>query len=144
MAQTKPAPLCNHLMPSGKLCRGVALRGEHYCRFHASGNRLLDRQRAEFAALERLDAQIQRMDLPTLLNTVKVSLVTLNRSQKISRLHELCHLISIAEDRLENALSSSESNTIPQLTPDQIPEDLSHLSPSEINQLILSLGSSIT
>lgn len=51
MAQCKPAPLCNHLMPTGKLCRGVALRDERYCRSHIRNHRLVELDRATPAPL---------------------------------------------------------------------------------------------
>ena len=134
MAQSKPVALCSHLMPSGKLCRGVALRNERFCRSHIRNYRLIEADRAQNAALERLSLQVQRMDLPALLFEIKTRLVNLSRSYTIARFPEICYLLTVADDWLTEA-KSSESDTDLEAELDQIPEDLSKLTPNEMNEM---------
>lgn len=130
-------------MPTGKLCRGVALRNERYCRAHIRNYRLLERDRAQNAALETLSLQLQRMDLSGLLATIKDRLVNLSRSCTIVRFPEICYLLTVAIDRLDD-LKCAESNMGPQAALDQIPDDLSQLNPNELNQMLEGLLKSIT
>ncbi|HEU4982496.1 MAG TPA: hypothetical protein VFT88_07425 [Acidobacteriaceae bacterium] len=143
MAQSKPAALCSHLMPSGKLCRGVALRNEHYCRSHIRNYRILELDLARNAAIERLALEVRRMDLHDLLVVIKDRLVILSRSYTIARFPEICFLLTVAIDWLYDA-RSEESNLSPQVPLDQAPEDIEQLSPSEINQMIAGLFKSNT
>lgn len=143
MAQSKPVALCSHLMPSGKLCRGVALRNERFCRSHISNHRLAEMDRAQNAALERLSLKVQGMDLSALLHEIKIRLVNLSRSYAIARFPEICYLLTVAEDWLDEA-KSSESNIDPQLPLDEIPEDISQLTPNEMNQMFEKFLKSIT
>jgi len=143
MAQSKPAALCSHLMPSGKLCRGVALRNEHYCRSHIRNYRILELDLARNAAIERLALEVRRMDLHDLLVVIKDRLVILSRSYTIARYPEICFLLTVAIDWLYDA-RSEESNLSPQVPLDQVPEDIEQRSPSEINQMIAGLFKSNT
>jgi len=143
MAQSKPATLCSHLMPSGKLCRGVALRNERYCRSHIRNYRILALDRAQNAAIERLALEVQRMDLYQLLVLIQKRLVTLSRSYTVARFPEICYLLTVAIDWIYDA-KSEESNISPQIPLDQIPEDLEQLSPNEFNQMIAGLFKSNT
>ena len=143
MAQSKPAALCSHLMPSGKLCRGVALRNEHYCRSHIRNYRILELDLARNAAIERLALEVRRMDIHDLLVVIKDRLVILSRSYTIARFPEICFLLTVAIDWLYDA-RSEESNLSPQVPLDQVPEDIEQLSPSEINQMIAGLFKSNT
>ena len=112
MVQSKPATLCSHLMPSGKLCRGVALRNEHYCRSHIRNYRILELDLARNAAIERLALEVRRMDLHDLLVVIKDRLVILSRSYTIARFPEICFLLTVAIDWLHDA-RSEESNFHP-------------------------------
>lgn len=143
MAQCKPAALCSHLMPSGKLCRGIALRNERYCRSHIRNYRVTELDRAQTAVLEKLSLQVQRMDLSALLFDIKGRLVNLSRSYTIARFPELCYLITVAVDWLDD-LKYPDSNTSPQPSLNQIPEDPSQLSPNALNQMLAGLMKSIT
>ena len=138
MAQSKPAALCSHLMPSGKLCRGVALRNERYCRSHIRNYRILEIDLARNAAIERLSLEVRRMDLHDLLVVIKDRLVILSRSYTIARFPEICFLLTVAIDWLHDA-RSEESNVHPAIPLNQIPEDVEQLNPSEINQMIAGL-----
>lgn len=141
MAQSKPVALCTQLLPSGKLCRGIALRGQHYCRSHIRNYRLLERERQHEGAMFRLSAQLEAMDIPQLLQTLQLKL---DHITSIVRAYPEARLaLNIAIARL-NEVNGPESNNDPQLTPDQIPEDLSHFSTNEINQMIQGLTRSIT
>lgn len=142
MTKSRPVPLCTELLPSGKLCRGIALRDQRYCHAHIRNHRLRERDRAQIAVLEDLAARVQRMDLPTLLHTLNCRLTGLSRCHAITRFPEVTYLLAHTIDRLEEA-NPSESDIKSQLTPDQIPDDLSRFSPNEINQMIASLTNSI-
>ena len=74
MAATKPVPLCTELLPTGKLCRGVALRDQRHCRAHIQNHRLLERERQHDQAMLRLRADLDSMDLPELLQTLETRL----------------------------------------------------------------------
>ena len=135
MAQSKPVALCTQLLPSGKLCRGIALRGQHYCRSHIRNYRLLEADRARNAALEKLAAEVERMAIPDLLAAIRDRLLNLSRSHAILRLPELCYLLTVAIEEL----TPFKSNDEPQPAPIQIPEDLEQLSPNEFNQMLEGL-----
>ena len=134
MAQSRPVALCTQLLPSGKLCRGIALRGQHYCRSRIRNYRLLETDRARNAALEKLSAEVERMAIPDLLEAIRDRLLNLSRSHAILRLPELCYLLTVAIEEI----TPFKSNIEPEPTLNQIPEDLSQLSPSEFNQMLAS------
>ncbi|MFZ0662827.1 MAG: hypothetical protein WAM66_09055 [Acidobacteriaceae bacterium] len=136
-------------MPTGKLCRGVALRNERYCRNHIRNYRLAERERQHDDAMSRLSAQLDAMDIPQLLQTLQLKL---DRVTSIVRAYPEARLtLTIVINRLQalndpahnSELNPPESNIRPQLTPDQIPEDLSQYSFNELNQMIIGLGGSI-
>jgi hypothetical protein len=135
MAQSRPVALCTQLLPSGKLCRGIALRGQHYCRSHIRNYRLLEADRARNAALEKLSAEVERMAIPDLLEAIRDRLLNLSRSHAILRLPELCYLLTVAIEEL----TPFKSNIKPEPTPIQIPDNLEQLSPSEFNQMLEGL-----
>lgn len=147
MAQSRPVALCHHLMPTGKLCRGVAVRDDRYCRAHIRNYRQLERDRAQFAAIERLADTVQPMDLAGVLYELSWRLTQLSRCYSITRFPEITYLLAHSIDRLDEfigELNSSKSDISPKLTPDQIPGDLSGVSLNEINQMIMGLNNSIT
>ena len=78
MAASKPVDICTHLMPSGKLCRGIALRGQRFCRAHI-GDRFhqTKREREQSEALSRLMDQLQGMPYLDLLYTLQVKLCSI-------------------------------------------------------------------
>lgn len=100
MAASKPVALCNQLLPSDKLCRGIAIRNEQYCRAHIRNHRLLDRERAREQALEHLAARVYRMDLTELLETLQGKLLAVNCAQTFARFPEVSFLLTVAIDEL--------------------------------------------
>jgi hypothetical protein len=116
VAATKPAALCTHLMPSGKLCRGIALRNERFCRSHIRNHRFQERTRAENEALEHFLEKVFAMDLLQLLHTLHGRLENLNRAYSFSRFPEVRCLLSAAKDRLDDIKSlESISSLQPEL-----------------------------
>lgn len=90
-------------MPSGKLCRGVALRNERYCRAHILDHRLLERERQHDEAMFRLRAELDTMDIPELLHTLEARL---NRITSIVRAYPEARLTLAATiDRLRDQKS---------------------------------------
>jgi len=78
MAASKPVDLCTHLMPSGKLCRGIALRGQRHCHAHIGNHyHLTKRERGQFEALSRLADQLQGMGYLDLLYTLQAKLCSI-------------------------------------------------------------------
>ena len=121
MAQSKPVALCTQLLPSGKLCRGIALRGQHYCRSHIRNYRLLEADRARNAALEKLSIEVERMALPDLLAAIRDRLLYLSRYHAILRSPELCYLLTIAVEELNPFRSNIELEITPNQTPEAPP-----------------------
>lgn len=78
MAASKPVDLCTHLMPSGKLCRGIALRGQRLCHAHI-GDRYhqTKREREQSEALNRLADQLEGMPYLDLLYTLQAKLCSI-------------------------------------------------------------------
>ena len=114
MASAKPVDLCTHLLPSGKLCRGIALRGERLCRSHIRNHRILERERAHQQAMDRLAAELDVLDLPELLLALNEKL---SRITSIVRAYPEARLaLVIALQRLEetNEQNAAESDTFPQ------------------------------
>lgn len=150
MAQCKPAPLCTHLMPTGKLCRGIALRNQRYCRNHIRNYRLVELERQHDDAMFRLRAQLDAMDIPQLLQTLQLkldritSIVRAYPEARLTLTTVINRLQALNDPACNPEINQPESNAYPQLTPDQIPEDLSQCSLNEINQMIIGLGASIT
>ena len=131
MAASKPVALCTHLLSSGKLCRGIAVRSERYCRSHIRNYRLLERARAETEALDRLAAKVACMDLEELLSALHSKLEDLNRAYNLGRFPEVRYLLTVAIDELCD-LKYSESNVSPQPEPNQMP---STLDPNRVKQM---------
>jgi len=114
MAASKPVALCTQLMPSGKLCRGIALKNQRYCHAHIRNHRLAERQRAELAALDRFAEQVEAMDMSELLHTLHCRLEQLYLAYNISRFPELRCLLNQTMERVAE-LKSLESNADPQI-----------------------------
>ena len=131
MAKSKPVALCTQLMPSGKLCRAVALKDQRYCRAHIHNHRLSERQRAEFAALDRFTEKIVAMDMSELLHTLHGRLEQLYLAYNIARFPELRCLLTETMERL-GELKSVESNLDAEPAQDQM---LPYLSEMNLNQL---------
>lgn len=80
MSATTPATLCQFDLPSGKLCRQVALKGEQVCRHHA---RHLERNMYGITrdeAMQRIEARLSEMDLHELLLTLESRLKRIERT----------------------------------------------------------------
>lgn len=151
MANSKPVDLCTHLLASGKLCRGVALRNERYCRAHIRSHRILDHQRVQHEALQRLSDQTDSMPLDDLLYLLLRKLEAVHLAHSISRFPEVScllvctinRLVRLVEthpdqmtDQMTAQLTSPESIPVPQLSPDQPLPDLAQLHPSQLNQML--------
>ena len=147
MAKSKPVDLCTHLLASGKLCRGVALRNERYCRAHIRNHRILDHQRVQHDALQRLSEQTDSMPLDDLLYLLLRKLEAVHLAHSISRFPEVSCLLVCTINRLIEAreqapdhmtapLTSPESIAAPQLSPDHTLPDLAQLDPSQLNQML--------
>lgn len=132
MAATQPVALCTLLLPSGKLCRGIAVRNQRHCRAHIRNHRFLERERAQEEALDRLGAKINRMELGDLLYELHGKLENLNRANNLIRYPEVAYLLVATIDRL------LESNTCLQPEPNQLPFgfDLSDI--NRIKQVLAS------
>lgn len=74
-----PVRLCTHDLPTGKLCRQVALKGEQVCRHHMRNFRHGMYEITRQEAAERLEARLNQMNLSELLLTLERKL---NRIQK--------------------------------------------------------------
>lgn len=140
MAATKPVDLCTHLLPSGKLCRGIALRNERLCRAHIRNHRFLERERQFQLSMQRLGDQLDAMDLPDLL---------LALGQKLDRISSIVQpypearlTLIVAINRL-NQLKDDESNAYPQPQPNQSPDLNPDLKSSQINQMLQTLMESV-
>ena len=160
MAASKPVDLCTHLLASGKLCRGVALRNERYCRAHIRNHRILDHQRVQHDALHRLSEQTDSMPLDDLLYLLLRKLEAVHLAHSLSRFPEVSVLLVCTINRLIEArademteenphqpsnemtaqisaqLTSPESIATPQLSPDHTLPDLAQLHPSQLNQML--------
>ena len=135
MPPTKPVALCTHLLPSGKLCRGIALRNERHCRAHIRTHRLLDRVRVQEEAIDRLVVKVQHMDLRHLLDSLHGKLEDLNRAHNLARFPEIRYLLIVAIDRLYEA-THFESNIDLQLELNQFAFDPDHFDPNKIKQML--------
>lgn len=67
MAASKPVALCTLIMPSGRVCRAVALRNQKFCRAHSTTHRIYERDCALNPILDRLGDKIAAMDTSELL-----------------------------------------------------------------------------
>ena len=134
MAASKPVALCNHLLPSGKLCRGIAVRNERHCRAHIRNHRQLDRERVQEEAVDHFVAKVEHMDLWKLLDTLHGRLEDLNRAYTLPRFPEIRYLLIVAIDRLYEA-THLESNISLQPELNQLPSDLDHFDPGKIKQM---------
>jgi hypothetical protein len=128
MPPCKPVDLCTQLMPSGKLCRGIALKNERFCRTHIRNHRIAERQRQHDEAIMRLGAELDALELPDLLIALNEKL---NRITSIVRAYPEARVaLDIAIDRLAR-LTSPQSNASAQLLPNHM---LAGLSPDLIHQ----------
>lgn len=165
MAATKPVDLCTHLFASGKLCRGVALRNERYCRAHIRDHRILDHQRVQHEALQRLSEQTDSMPLDDLLYLLLRKLEAVHLAHSLRQFPEVsvllvCTINRVIEAREQTSdqmpdqmtaqmadptaqLTSPESIAAPQLSPDQTLPDLAQLHPSQLNQMLTKYLESI-
>ena len=143
MAASKPVALCTQLMPSGKLCRGIALKNQRYCRAHIRNHRLSERQRAELAAFDRFAEQVEAMDMSELLHTLHCRLEQLYLAYNISRFPELRCLLNQTMERVAE-LKSLESNADPQLALDQMLPYLSEMNLNHLNRRPASSAESNT
>jgi hypothetical protein len=142
MAATKPADLCTHLMLSGKLCRGIALRNERFCHAHIRNHRFQERTRAEGEAINRFLEKVFAMDLLELLHTLHVRLENLNRAYSLSRFPEIRCLLSAAMDRLAD-IKSVESISALQPEQNQYLGSLDQIGLSEFREMLVSSAKSI-
>jgi hypothetical protein len=99
MAACKPAALCTLLMPSGKLCCGVALRNQPFCRAHSSTHRLYERDQALNPILDRLGEKIAAMGTGQLLDFLHQKLVRLPKT--LSRFPDIAYTLTVTLDRLD-------------------------------------------
>lgn len=143
MTASKPVALCTYLMPSGKLCRGIALKDQRYCRAHIRNHRLHERQRAENEALDRFIARVAAMDLPELLYTLHHRLEELNRAYSLRRFPEIRSLLIESMERLWK-LKPIESDISSQLPQIQMSVPFEQLTPTQINQMLVNLMQSNT
>jgi hypothetical protein len=140
MAATKPVDLCTQLLPSGKLCRGVALRNQRHCRAHIRNHRILERERRHDEAMFRLLAELEVLSLPELLQTLETKLNSITRI--IVRTYpEARQTLAFTIDRLADLnaqvqqLSSPESIASPQVPQNQSPHPAAQPVPGRINHL---------
>lgn len=146
MATSKPVDLCTHLMPSGKLCRGIALRNERLCRAHIRNHRFQEREWAHNQAMDRLRDELDLMDIPELLQTLQEKLT---RITSIVRAYPEARLtLSVTIDRLNmdhpnagrpNQLNLAESIANLQRQQNQSPS----LNRNDLNTMFAALMNSI-
>jgi len=65
------ASLCQYDLPSGKLCRQIALKGEQICRHHMRLFRHSESEMIRQEALDDLAERLSAMHLPELLRTLQ-------------------------------------------------------------------------
>ncbi|HEX5236574.1 MAG TPA: hypothetical protein VFW25_14740 [Silvibacterium sp.] len=120
MPQAKPAiPLCTELLPSGKLCRGAALRNHRYCRAHIARHRLLERDRQHNEAVYQLRAGLDTMDIPELLQTLEAKLdritciVRAYPEARVTLGYVIDRLHAVNAEMSQMQLTSNEINHLP-------------------------------
>src|ERR1700739_1399689 len=116
MAASKPVALCTHLLASGKLCRGVALRNERYCRAHIRNQRILVHQRVQHDALQRLSEQTDSMPLDDLLYLLLRKLEAVHLAHSLSRFPEVSCLLVCTINRLIEAREQNSGQMTAPLT----------------------------
>lgn len=75
---SKPVHLCQYDLPSGRLCRQIALKQESACRHHMRLFRHAEAETMHIEAMERLQTKLAALELPDLLRALRY---------KLSRLH---------------------------------------------------------
>jgi hypothetical protein len=135
MATSKPVDLCTQLLSSGKLCRGIALKNERFCRAHIRNHRIAERDRQHQEAMDRLGAQLDVLDLPELLLALHEKL---NRIRSIVRAYpeaRLALIITINRLARLTSLESGEAAEAPQN------QEFLNLNPAQLNQFRQMLAS---
>lgn len=95
----RPAPLCNHILSTGNRCRGMALRGQRFCRAHSQNRRAYEREQTLFRMLDRLRDQIGEMSTAELLYFLYQKL---NRLQKTMRRYpDVNYTLAAALERID-------------------------------------------
>lgn len=110
MAKSKPVELCNHVMQSGKPCRGVALRNERYCRSHHRTYRLLERERALQDSMSRLSEKLEALDLVGVLLALQHKLEGLQ--SVFGPYPDVSFTLSFAISRLDEVLQFSRQRAL--------------------------------
>jgi hypothetical protein len=115
MAATKPVDLCTQLLPTGKLCRAIAIKDERLCRAHLSTHRRIERERRHDEAMFRLYDELDAMDFHELLQTL---------DQKLNHIQSVVHAYPQARATLQTVIrrlndylkqqAPTESNEYPQ------------------------------
>ena len=108
MAASKPVALCTLIMPSGRVCRAVALRNQKFCRAHSTTHRIYERDRALNPILDRLGDKIAAMDTSELLFFLGSQLAQLQKT--FSKYPHVRYTLTAALDRIEE-ITRFESDT---------------------------------
>jgi hypothetical protein len=86
-------------MPSGKLCRGMALRNQRFCRAHSPTPRVAERANSVQNMVERLAVQVAAMNTAELLDFLLQKLERLQKS--FNRFPDVRFTLIFALDRID-------------------------------------------
>jgi len=103
MPACKPVPQCTLIMPSGKRCGGVAMRGKRFCYHHTGNQRQLTRERIMCERLDRIGARMDAMDTAELLCFLHQKLGTMTKT--CLRFPEVGYTLTYTLDRLTEITS---------------------------------------
>lgn len=92
------ALLCQHDLPSGKLCRQIALKDEQGCRHHMRLFRRAGQECSREEAEQKFTARLNQMDLPELLITLERKLNRIQRT--MPAYHDARIALRVTIDRL--------------------------------------------
>lgn len=92
---SSPRNLCQHQLPTGKLCRQITLKDEYFCRhhrrlFHKSENEMIQEE-----AMYCLAAELQSLDLPDLLHALYGKLTRLRSTVRANPEAQLALAITL-------------------------------------------------
>lgn len=107
MAPSRPVALCTLVMPSGKLCRAVALRNQPFCRAHSQTHQIYERERTLGSILDRLGDKMAAMDTGDLLDFLHQQLGRLQKT--LRRYPDIAYTLTVTLDRIDE-INQMQSN----------------------------------
>ncbi|MGC2162700.1 MAG: hypothetical protein WA634_12375 [Silvibacterium sp.] len=110
------ASLCQFDLPSGKLCRQIALKGEYVCRHHMRLFRQSESEMIRQEAMDDLAERLSAMDLPELLRTLQRQFKRMQRNHRsvsASLSEETQLTLAITLQRIEESGELPQPNHAP-------------------------------